>query len=303
MAKKGVNNLAKIFIILTIIVFVFIIFSFKSCSKSEPSGNVAVISIKGIIIGDGAGGFGEAVASSSEIVGLIEKADKKSSIKAIVLEINSPGGSAVASKEIADALKKSKKPSVAVIREVGASGGYWIASAADHIIADDLSVTGSIGVISSYPEFSGLLEKYNITYNRLIAGQYKDIGDPFVPLSADGKSILLSKINKIHQYFIKTIAVNRGMAYNDVAVLATGEIYLGIEALDLGLIDELGNKNTAKKYLKEKHNIDVKFAEYSRQPTIFDLLMGVVSPQSYLVGQGIGDSLKTPVRSDLEIMI
>ena len=86
--------------------------------------------------------------------------EENKDIKAIVLEINSPGGSAVASDEIASAVKKSNKPTVAVIREAGASGGYWIASSTDHIIANRMSITGSIGVISSYLEFSGLIEKY-----------------------------------------------------------------------------------------------------------------------------------------------
>src|SRR3989338_8536572 len=129
------------------------------------SGNVALIPIDGVIIGTEDSGFlFDGVTSSPEAVEFIEKAEKNPSIKAIILEINSPGGSAVASEEIANAVKKVNKTTVAWVREAGASGAYWVASASDHIVASRMSVTGSIGVIASYLEFPGLLERYNVTY-------------------------------------------------------------------------------------------------------------------------------------------
>jgi protease-4 len=266
---------------------------FSLFSEVEPEGNVAVIPVKGVIRIEGDSPFGAQTAGSTEIVKQIRKADAKPSIKAILLDINSPGGSAVASKEIADAVKKTNKTTVAVIREVGASGGYWVASSADHVIANEMSITGSIGVISSYIEYAGLLKRYNMSYQRIIAGKYKDIGDPFTPLNSEERTILQKKINKIHDIFIKEISVNRNMPEENIRKLATGEFYLGIEALDYGLIDATGDKETAKAWLKQKLNIsEIKFAEYGKPKTFLSLLRGVISKQSFAVGEGIGAKLK-----------
>src|SRR3990167_6506295 len=137
---------------------------FTTFSESIESGNVALIKIYGPITTTDSGSFASSATSSTDIVELIEKAEKNDEIKAIVFEINSPGGSPVASDEIGRAVKDAQKPTVAWIREVGASGGYWIASASDHIIANRMSLTGSIGVIGSYLEFAELLDRYNVTY-------------------------------------------------------------------------------------------------------------------------------------------
>jgi len=295
----------KIVFIVLIIFFLISFFASGLLSlfiSHEPMGNIALIPIKGVIYVDGGSSFGEITTSSTTFSEQIEKADKNPSIKAIVLDINSPGGSAVASKEIADKIKAANKTTVAVIREVGASGGYWAASAADYIIANEMSITGSIGVISSYIEFAGLLKRYNMTYQRLVGGKYKDLGIPFKQLQPDERSILQSKINKIHEIFIKAIAENRNLTYQEAESLSTGEFYLGIEALENNLVDKVGNKDTAKEWLKQKLNItEIQFAEYKKEKTILDLLMGVISPQSFMIGKGIGSELKN-TRSKLEIL-
>jgi len=295
------------FILITIIIFVLISFLLSSIISlfidAEPFGNVALIPVKGVLRVDSESSFGVATASSTEIVKQIKKADEKSSIKAIVLDINSPGGSAVASQEIADALEKTNKTTVSVIREVGASGGYWIASATDHIIASKMSITGSIGVISSYIEFAGLLQRYNMTYQRLVAGKYKDLGSPLKKLSFDEKEIIQKKINVLHDIFIKTVAENRNLPEDKVRELATGEFYLGIEALEYGLIDETGNLDTAKEYIKKDLNItNVEFVEYKTKKTLIDALSGVLSPQSFIIGRGIGYELKQSTPQKLDIL-
>jgi protease-4 len=259
----------------------------------KPFGNVALIPITGAISTTENGDFGEAVSSSTDIVSFIEDADKNPDFKAIVFEINSPGGSAVASKEIVDAINRVNKTTYALIREIGTSGAYWAASATDKIIADPLSITGSIGVISSYLEFSGLLNKYNVTYQRLIAGKYKDIGSPLKKITGDEEEILIAKLNKIHSYFINSVAENRKMDVNRVRQLATGEFFLGEEALQNGLIDVLGNKETAKEMLKKELNLtEVEFAKYEKPKSFFEELAGVFSENSFMVGKGIGSELK-----------
>ena len=117
--------------------------------------------------------------SSTAILNYLDLAQRNPNIKGVLLEINSPGGTVVASKEIADKVKQMNKPVVSYIREIGTSGAYWIASSSNVIVADPLSITGSIGVIGSYLEFSQLLEKYGVTYQRLVSGSYKDTGSPF----------------------------------------------------------------------------------------------------------------------------
>ena len=124
---------------------------FVGIDAGSLSGNVAIIPIEGVIAGsDDSSSIFENTATSQDITELVEKADKNSNIKAIILEINSPGGSAVASEEIANAVRKTNKTTVAWIREVGASGAYWVASASDHIVASRISLTCSIRVICSF---------------------------------------------------------------------------------------------------------------------------------------------------------
>ena len=255
------------------------------------AGNVALIPVKGVITVDPASGWGESVASSTEIIEFIEKAGKNPKIKAIILDINSPGGSAVASEEIAVAVKKANKTTVALIREVGASGGYWVASAADQIVANRMSITGSIGVFSSYLEFSGLLRDYNVTYQRLVSGEYKDMGSPFKELTQDERNLLQNKLDRIHIYFINEVAANRGISPEQVETLSTGAFYLGIEAKELGLVDVLGGKQEAIDIVEKKLNITAELAKYEKRKTLFDVLGEVMNQRSFHLGRGIGSSM------------
>lgn len=290
--KPQKNKWKTTIIILVILGFVSLILSGIFSSYAEVEGNVAVISIKGIIIGDGSSGiFGEGVASSTTIIKLIEKADKNPNIKAVILEINSPGGTPVASDEIARAVKKTNKTTVAWIRDYGASGAYWVASSSEHIVANPLSLTGSIGVFSSYLEFSGLLERYNITYERLVAGEYKDAGVPYRKLTEEERRIIIDELDKMHNYFIAEVASNRKLPNANVRKLANGRAYLGTDALNLGLIDELGGKDEALRYIERKHNITAVPVEYKEKVGILDVLGNVMSKQSFYVGQGIGSAL------------
>lgn len=292
MAKGKLKN---VLIILAIFFFVsWIVADILSIFiQIKPIGNVALIPIKGTILIEGTTtAFGGEVASSAEIVDFIKQADEDSSIKAILLDINSPGGSAVASKEIMTAVKRANKPTYALIREIGTSGAYWVASASDKIIADELSVTGSIGVIASYLEFNGLLERYNISYQRLVGGKYKDIGSPFKELGEDERVILQTKIDKIHEYFIGSFAENRNMSIEKAKELSTGEFYLGSEALELGLIDQTGDIETAKETIKTELNLTtVEFAEYKTTKTLIESLAGVFSDNFFFIGKGIGSAL------------
>ncbi|MEK6867565.1 MAG: signal peptide peptidase SppA, partial [Nanoarchaeota archaeon] len=242
--------LVVIGIIFLLSVFSFFVLGFValmvSDTESVKAGNVAVIPIKGVImINEDDSLFATGVTSSTSVVALIEKAEQDETIEAIVFDINSPGGSPVASAEIARAIKESSKPTVAVIREVGASGAYWAASAADHIIANEVSITGSIGVLASYLEYGNLLERYNVSYERFTAGKYKDMGTPYREMSPEEKTLYQSELDIMHEIFIAAVAENRGLTYDTVEPLATGQIYLGVQAVENGLIDQLGGKQEA----------------------------------------------------------
>lgn len=184
-------------------------------------------------------------ASAQEIVTQIESANENDDIVAIILEINSPGGTVVASQEIARAVRSSKKPVVAWMREIATSGGYWIAAPADKIIADPATITGSIGVTGSYLSFGGLFNEYGVKYEKLVSGPYKDTGTPYRNLTASERILMQSKIDKINDMFIAHVASNRDLTISEVRKLATGEIFLGIEAITNGLVDQMGSKKEA----------------------------------------------------------
>jgi len=255
-------------------------------------GNIALIPIKGIIVGDDHREiFGERFASASEIVRQIEKASERAMIKGIILEINSPGGSAEASEEIANAVKVVDKPVVAYIREIGASGGYWVASSADKIYASRLSLTGSIGVIGSYVEYAGFMDNYNLTYNRLVSGKYKDAGSPFKELTPDERALIQGKLDLIYDIFVEEVAANRELSKSAVERLATGFVLLGDEAKEAGLIDEIGGKKEVIDYLEKTLDIEAKVSVYKQKYTFFDALSASMHENSFYVGQGLGHAM------------
>ena len=271
--------MGKIKTILTVVIVLYLIALVSSKLLSSNfqqeivSNGIAIIKIDGTIVPTASNSiFGQGLIDSDSILESLKKAEKNSGIKAIILEINSGGGAVVSSKEIADKVASIEKPTVALIREVGASGAYWIASATDVIVADELSITGSISVVASYLEFSGLLDKYNITYESLTTGKYKDMGSPYKELRNDERNLLLKKLNIIQERFIADIARNRNLEVTEVRRLATGMIFLGIEAKELGLVDELGNRETAIAKAKELANLKKgNVVEYVKKPSLLNI--------------------------------
>jgi protease-4 len=208
----------------------------------------------------------------------------KNHYNGIILEIDSPGGDAYATKKIAEKLEKLKEkiPIVTCVDQVAASGAYWLASTANYIVADEFSVVGSIGVYASYLEFTGLIDKLGIKYNRIVFGKYKDLGSPFKNLTKEEKELLKRKISYIYEYFVKEVAKNRHLNYSYVKnKIATGEFFLGYEGKKLGLVDEFGDIETCKevmaKYLNtSKDNIDFHYLKgyYERELNLFGLSLG-----------------------------
>ncbi len=209
-----------------------------------------------------------------------------------MFEIDSPGGTVVASKQIAEAIGKLNKPTVAIIRETGASGAYWISASTDKIVADELSITGSIGVISSYLEFSDLLNKYGVEYARLVSGEYKDIGSPLKELTDEERNILQKKLDLVDDYFLNYVKERRNLSNREVERIKTGEFFLGKEAKELNLIDYTGDKEFAIKLAKDMGNVkDARVTEFREKKTLLDLFSSYTSEAFYYMGRGIGTEI------------
>jgi protease IV len=192
-----------------------------------------------------------------EVTGLISKATstleelKKfrddNSIRAIVVRIDSPGGAVGPSQEIMEEINKTKKVKkvVASCGSMAASGGYYIASAADLIMANPGTATGSIGVIMQLANMEQLTKKLGVDFFDIKAGALKDMGSPFKPLTPEERAVFQSLLNNIHEQFINDVAKNRKLPVDKVRTLADGRVFTGQEAKGLGLIDALGNFNDA----------------------------------------------------------
>jgi len=296
--KKGPWNIFTIvgLVFLGLLVLVLGYSFFVNNHVTSPlSNNIAVIPIEGMITYNGIESYLnlQSTVSASDVIEKIEAANEDSSIVGIILEISSPGGTVVASKDIANAVKDCDKPVVAFIRESGASGAYWIASASDYIIADPLSITGSLAVVGSYLDFEGLFDDYGVNYNRLVTGEFKDTGSPFKSLSFSEEELLMERMDLIHDYFVSAVAENRGMEESEVASLANGAFYLGMQAVDLGLVDATGTKDDAVDKLKELAEVEnAVLVKFQDKESFFDYFMNKVTVQGfYFLGQGIGDSL------------
>ncbi len=291
-AVKIILGLIILSFVLSIIISLFIEDDFDGLD-----GNVAVIEITGTILADEDVDFlFEDVTSSEDIRKLIRKADRNDGIKAIVLKINSPGGSAVASEEIAREIQKTNKTTVAWIREIGTSGAYWIASSTDHVIANRMSITGSIGVIASYLGFSGFIAEHNVTYERLVSGNLKDIGSPFKEMTQEERVLFQKSLDSIHDYFVEEVAKNRNLKKRDVEKIATGQFFIGAEAKELGLVDELGGREEVIVYIGGKIGEEADFTSYETEKGFFESLGKIFNENSFYVGKGIGNSLFTKAK-------
>jgi protease-4 len=210
----------------------------------QPSGEIALIPVSGVITtGTGSGGlFGEDGAGSEVIIDRLERARKDDDIQAVVLRIDSPGGSPAASEEIYREIKRvrSIKPVYASMGDVAASGGYYVASACNRIYADNSTITGSIGVIFESTNLSGLFKKLGVNVEVVKSGKYKDIGSPNRPMTPEEKKLIQSMINDTFDQFIDAVSEGRKMPRAKVKSLATGAVFTGRQAKGLGLIDDIG---------------------------------------------------------------
>lgn len=187
------------------------------------------------------------LADARGIIEQIDDFDGNDSVKAVVLRVESPGGGVVPSQEIYDRLKKVKENKIVVasLGAVAASGGYYIACAADKIVANPGTVTGSIGVILQFPLFEELFRKIGIGSTTVKSGKYKDMGSPFRELTPGERAYLQGVTNDIYEQFVDTVLVSRNIPPSRTAEIAEGKIFTGRQALELGLVDALGSEQDA----------------------------------------------------------
>ncbi|QBF33574.1 S49 family peptidase [Thalassococcus sp. S3] len=229
--------------------------------KSDPT--VAVVRLAGAI------GLSErAGLSDKALAPILERAFRRGKPDAVALEINSPGGSPVQSSLIGSRIRRLRDeldvPVVAFVEDVAASGGYWLAASADEIYADESSVLGSIGVISSGFGAHVFLARQGVERRVYTAGKSKSMLDPFRPENEEDVARLKVLLDDIHQNFIAHVKARRGGKLDDEKDLFTGEIWLAAKAQDLGLIDGVGH---LVPMMKRRFGDNVKFRRYGlRRP-------------------------------------
>ncbi len=240
------------------------------------SNKVAVIYVQGVMItGNLPGGLG--YATSEEISKSIQDAADDKDVKAIVLRINSPGGSPAAAQEIAIEIKKAqeKKPVVVSMGDVAASAAYYISAPADRIIANPDTLTGSIGVIWVFEDLSGFYEEEGIDFYVAKSGEFKDMGSNWRELSDDEKQYSEEVILEVFQRFVDEVAQGRNMSQSDVKDLADGRVYTGSKAIELGLVDETGNLYDAIDVAAELGGIEGEpVVSYENKPSWSRILFG-----------------------------
>ena len=262
----------RVFLILGIIVALFVVMLvLRSMDGGTPIGQkVAVIDITGVI------------TKSDETIKLIHAYRDDSSIKAIVVRINSPGGSVAPVQEIYSELQKIDKPIVASMGGTAASGGYYIACAADTIMANPGTLTGSIGVIMQFTRLKGLYDKIGLEHQVIKSGEFKDTGSPFRELTEAEQAVLQSTVDDVYNQFVDTIFEARKslLSRSEILELADGRIFSGQQALNSKLLDQLGNLPEAIEAAGKLANIDgkPKVVRKEKKESLLEQLTGIKQP-------------------------
>lgn len=252
------------------------------------SGEAAVINLNGPITPTASTGLGSTAGITPEQVRELNSQAESRGVDAIVYEINSGGGAVVASKEVKRSIENVDVPTVCRFRDTAASGAYLFSLGCDRIVADSASVTGSIGVRASYLEFSDLMQEYGITYVNVTAGQNKETGSQFTEPTEEEKQQLKQRVEVVHEDFKNQVQEGRDLNESEIDEVATGEIFLGEQAQRLGLVDEIGGRQTAYDTAENLTDKDLSFVsvESPQQFNPFSLLISAIIPDFSLNNQG-----------------
>lgn len=248
---------------------------------------IALIHIDGVVSGTGSG-----MVTPEDVLYELDRAEKDDRVKAILLRIDSPGGTVAASEEISSEIARARKPVIASIGDVGASGAYMIASQCDAIVAASGSTVGSIGVILEVPNLEGLLDKLGVKFAVITAGEFKDIGSPYRSMTATETALLKEQVDASYEQFIDLVAAGRKLPKDEVRELAAGFAWVGTEAKTLGLVDQIGNYNDAVDAAAKAGRIsgEPEIVEYGHT-TYLDALSSLLGLSSKL--DRIGNALES----------
>lgn len=260
--------------------------SIASNKPKDDSGNVvAVYYAYGDIVNTPSSGISSEEIASSVVIRDLEELAEDDDVKAVVLRVNSGGGSAYASEQIWHQVMniKSKKPIVVSMGGMAASGGYYISCAADYIFAEPTTLTGSIGIFGMIPEVSELVtEKIGLHSETVKTNKYADFGDLTRPMNEDEKAVMQALVNRGYELFTKRCADGRGMEQDSIKAVAEGRVWTGLHALELGLVDQLGGLDDAIAEAKKRAEIEsCTVKSYPGTSSFIDKLSGAVGGDSY----------------------
>jgi protease-4 len=239
---------------------------------------VAIVRVEGVILpGKGAppNPFSSTDAAYSQrIIDYLKQANENEAVKAIILYVDSPGGSAFASDEIALQIQQMDKPIIAAMGSMAASGGYYVSAPTNEIWASPHSLTCSIGVISQFLNLEGFAEEYGITTITITSGKFKDTGNPFREFTAEERALWEAITEDIFEEFVQVVAEGRNMSEAEVRQIADGRVCTGKQAQEMGLVDELGYLPEAIDRAAELGGIEgePRLIEYAPQPSFFEAL-------------------------------
>ena len=285
----------SVIIVISVLILVSLVgLAFRGSDKQKvtQSEKIAVIYVEGVIVGGrGASNVFSEQGGTDQVIKQLHEARDDSSVKAVVLRINSPGGSAAASQEVGEEVKKLRatgKVVVTSMADVAASGGYWLAACTDKIYANSTTMTGSIGVYVPYANWEELYKKVGIYQEKIKSGAHKDILSPERPMTAEERAIIQVMVDDIYNQFVTVVAEGRKMDVAQVRKLADGRIFTGNQAKQLGLVDELGNMYDAIDGAAALAGINGKpvIKEYGKQSP-WNMLFGASGEASSLLEQVI----------------
>jgi len=256
------KNVKIILLILIIVAVVFTIVSAINYRFSQDDGisgwgeKIGIVQIHGEIAG------------ADDTIEWIERLRQREDIVAVLVDIDSPGGRVGSSQEIYEALKKCRadgKLVVASLRDVAASGGYYIAVGCDMIFTNPGTITGSIGAIHTFPDYTGLAEKIGVDLNVIKSGSMKDVGSPFRKLEESERAIFQTVIDDVYEQFLEAVATGRNMEIEEIKQYADGRIFSGRQAFTYGLVDSLGTRGDAISFIAENKNLGVH-PQFAKMP-------------------------------------
>lgn len=253
--------------------------------KDESGNVIAVYYAYGDIVQEEEAGLNSSGIIGTKVVEDLHKIAENDDIKAVVLRINSGGGSAYASEQIWNQVMKikAKKPIIVSMGGLAASGGYYISCAADWIIAEPTTLTGSIGIFATFPDASELLnDKIGVHFQSVKTNQFADFGDFARPMNSAEQVLLQKYVNRGYELFTKRCADGRNMTIDEIKAIAEGRVWTGIHAKEIGLVDQLGTLDDAIAVAKEKAQIEsFTLMSYPAKPNVLDQLMNKAKSGSY----------------------